>query len=229
MSTRAYRPVPLALTTLVAVFSALVALALSGGHDARAHEGTSHAPTAQSITVKELALRQEMRRLWEDHVTWTRLAVISLTTDAPDTASSVGRLLRNQTEIGNAVKPFYGVAAGKQLTALLRRHILIAADVIAAAKAGNRDALAAQQARWNANADEIAGFLSGANPRTWKPAAMKSMMRAHLALTTDEVVARLQRDWAADVRAYDRIHRQILEMADMLSAGLVAQFPRRFA
>jgi hypothetical protein len=89
--------------------------------------------------------------------------------------------------------------------------------------------VAAQQARWQANADEIAAFLSKANPRSWKPAEMRAMMRAHLRLTTEEVVARLQQDWAADVRAYDRIHVQILHMADMLSAGLVAQFPNRFA
>ena len=58
---------------------------------------------------------------------------------------------------------------------------------------------------------------------------MKAMMHDHLRLTTNEVVARLQRNWAADVRAYDRIHRQILHMADMLSSGLVQQFPGRFS
>ena len=100
--------------------------------------------------------------------------------------------------------------------------------MIAAAKKGDSAALASQQARWNRNADEIAAFLSKANPASWKPAAMKSMMRAHLGLTTAEVVARLKRDWAGDVRAYDRTHRQILHMADMLSDGLVVQFPGRF-
>ena len=170
-----------------------------------------------------------MRRLWEDHVTWTRHAVISLTTDAPDTQATVGRLLRNQTDLGNAIRPFYGPAAGKQLTALLREHILIAADLIAAARTGVQDAVATQQARWTRNADEIAAFLSGANPDSWKPGETKAMMREHLRLTTDEVVARLTKDWAADVRAYDRIHRQILRMADMLSSSLVAQFPARFA
>ena len=155
--------------------------------------------------------------------------VISLTTDAPDSKATVGRLLRNQTDLGNAIEPFYGAVAGKQLTSLLREHILIAADVIAAARKGDQAALRSEQARWNGNADRIAAFLSSANPRNWKPAATKSMMRAHLGLTTAEVVARLQRNWAADVRAYDRVHRQILHMADMLSGGIVAQFPARFA
>jgi hypothetical protein len=228
MNTHAHRPIPLGLTMLIALFSALVALAVSGGHNAAAHADVSH-DAAAAISQKELTLRQDMRKLWEDHVTWTRLAVISLTTDAPDAQAAVGRLLKNQADLGNAIKPFYGRKAGNQLTALLREHIVIAADLIAAAKKGDSEATSTEQARWQANADEIAAFLSTANPKSWKPGAMKAMMRSHLRLTTNEVVARLTKDWAADVRAYDRIHVQILHMADMLSDGLVAQFPGRFA
>jgi len=228
MSTRTSRPIPIGLTMLIAVFSALVALAFSGGHDAAAHSDTSHAAPA-AITPQELALRQDLRKLWEDHITWTRLAIISLTTDSPDTQATVGRLLRNQADIGNAIKPFYGKAAGTKLTALLREHILIAADLIAAARKGDSEAVGAEQARWQANADQIAGLLSSANPGSWKLPEMKAMMRSHLRLTTNEVVARLTSNWSADVRAYDRIHVQILRMADMLSDGLVHQFPGRFA
>ena len=236
MSTpRASRPISLALTTLIALFSALVALALAGGHDAAAHEGghlASGEPAAASgtapITQKELAFRNDMRRLWEDHVTWTRLAIISLTTDAPDTEASVGRLLKNQTDIGDAIAPFYGDAAGDELTRLLRDHILIAADLIAAARMGDEAAVADAQSRWTANADDIASFLASANPRYWTLDEMKDMLHEHLRLTTNEALARLQGDWAADVAAYDDIHLQALGMADMLSTGIVAQFPKRF-
>ena len=156
MDTRTARPIPLALTFLVAVFSALVALAVSNGHDALAHGDRSeqaappaHAADAAAVVPrKEVELRQEMRRLWEDHIVWTRLAVISLTTDAPDTEATVGRLLRNQTDIGDAVKPFYGEHAGDALVRELRAHILIAAEVIAAARAADAAQLADAQARW---------------------------------------------------------------------------------
>jgi hypothetical protein len=223
MKTHAYRPIPLALTMLIAIFSALVALAVSGGHDAAAHGDHG----AATISKQEFVFRQEMRRLWEDHVTWTRLAVISLTTDSPDTKATVGRLLQNQTGIGRAIRPYYGAAAARQLTELLREHILIAADLIAVARKGDEAGVASQQARWTRNADQIATFLNRANP-TWRLGVTKAMMREHLRLTTSEVVARLQRDWTADVRAYDRIHRQALHMADMLSRGIVQQFPGRF-
>jgi hypothetical protein len=234
--TRTYRPIPLALTMLIALFSALVALALSGGHNALAHGSRDHHATSHSaagshratITRKEFVFRSDMRRLWEDHVTWTRLAVISLTTAAPDTGASVGRLLENQTDIGNAIKPFYGRAAGQELTRLLRAHILIAADLIAAARAGDQTAVGEAQSRWTVNADEIASFLASANPRSWKLEEMKTMLHEHLRLTTNEVIARLRGDWAADVAAYDQIHLQALGMADMLSTGIVNHFPKRF-
>jgi hypothetical protein len=232
-TTRASRPIPLALTMIVALFSALVALAVSDGHDAAAHgNGDHHAATAGAdapvLTPRVVAFHDEMRRLWEDHVTWTRLAIISLTTDAPDTEATVGRLLENQTDIGDAIRPFYGEAAGQELTRLLREHILIAADLIAAARAGDETAVAAAQARWTANADEIAALLAAANPRSWDLEEMKAMLHAHLRLTTHEVLARLQGDWAADVAAYDEIHLQALGMADMLSNGIIKQFPARF-
>ena len=99
-----------------------------------------------------------------------------LTTGAPDTNATVARLLRNQVDIGNAIVPFYGNAAGKQLTRLLREHILVAADVIAAARAKDTRKLAGEQAAWQRNADEIAVFLNGANPGSWKLGEMKAML-----------------------------------------------------
>jgi hypothetical protein len=150
---KAARPIPLFLTALVAFFSAVAALAVSNGHDALAHGNQPNAEQAAVViahtpvmeTRKAVALRTDMRRLWEDHITWTRLAIISLTTGSPDTEATVGRLLTNQTDIGNAVKPFYGNAAGNELTRQLERHILIAADLIAAAKAGDQTKLADAQ------------------------------------------------------------------------------------
>jgi hypothetical protein len=193
---------------------------------AQAHNSPHHGAHAES--AKAVALRLEMRKLWEDHITWTRLAIISLEGNTPDTNATVARLLQNQTDLGNAIKPFYGKAAGNALTGLLREHILIAADLIAAAKAGDSSKLADAQSRWVANADQIAATLHSVNPRFWPLGAMKAEMHRHLDLTTQEAVAHLQGDWTGDVKAYDRVHVHILHMADMLTAGIVAQFPKRF-
>jgi hypothetical protein len=181
-----------------------------------------------TLTKKAVALRTDMRKLWEDHITWTRLAIISLESGTPDTEATVGRLLQNQTDIGNAVKPFYGNAAGDELTRQLRSHILIAADVIAAAKGGDSAKLADAQVRWIQNADDIAKVLNSVNPRYWKLPVLKAEMQMHLDLTTEEAVARLKGDWTGDVAAYDKVHQHILHMSDLLANGLIKQFPKRF-
>jgi hypothetical protein len=174
------------------------------------------------------SLHADMRKLWEDHITWTRLFIVSALDDLPDRDVTTNRLLQNQSDIGNAIKPFYGDAAGNQLTGLLRDHILIAADVVTAARAGDAARLQLRMTDWQANADQIADFLAQANPNAWNQADMRSMMREHLDLTTAEVVARLNGDWGADVAAYDRVHEHIVMLADQLSDGLVAQFPASF-
>jgi hypothetical protein len=183
---------------------------------------------AASAPVGTAAFHDDMRKLWEDHVTWTRLYVVTALAGLPGKDATAQRLLQNQSDIGNAVKPFYGDAAGEKLTALLKDHILTAAALIDAAKAGDAAKQDEASKRWYVNADEIASFLSGANPKNWPLAEMKSMMHEHLDLTTVEVVAGLKKDWTADIAAYDKVHGQILKMADMLSAGIVKQFPSKF-
>ena len=181
-----------------------------------------------TLSPRAVALRENMRKLWEDHITWTRLTIVSFDANLPDLQPTLDRLLRNQTDIGNAIKPYYGAKAGKQLTSLLRSHILIAADVLGAAKKGDTAALTSAQQRWNANADDIARFLTKANPRSWPLSMTRAMMRKHLQLTTEEAVAHLQGHFDADIAAYDAVHREILQMSDMLSSGIVKQFPGRF-
>ena len=173
-------------------------------------------------------LRADMRKLWEDHVTWTRVYIISAVANLDDQKAAADRLLRNQVDIGNAIKPYYGAAAGNALTKLLRTHILEAVPVLTHAKSGDKAKLTKALDVWYANGNQIARFLAKANPASWPLPMTTKMMKDHLDLTTEEAVARLQGRWTADIAAYDKVHAEILQMSDMLSSGLVAQFPSRF-
>jgi hypothetical protein len=133
-----------------------------------------------------------------------------------------------QTDIGNAIKPYNGRAAGNRLTALQREHILGAVTLPQSAKAGDQAQIAAASKAWYANGNEVADFLSAANPRNWPPSADGTMMKEHLDQTLKEAQDRLTGKFAAAVRDYDAIHSHILEMADTLSAGIMRQFPQRF-
>jgi hypothetical protein len=215
------------LRALIVAAGAALVIALPGTSAALADTGHSHR-TAAAGTHKQTVFRDEMRKLWEDHITWTRLTIVSFAGGLPDLPATQARLLRNQTDIGNAVKPYYGRAAGEQLTALLKEHIVGAVALLEAAKAGDQALITQRSAEWYANGKEIADFLNRANPRNWPRRELRQMMKAHLDQTLDEAVHRLQGDYEADIRDYERIHHHILEMADTLSAGIIKQFPRRF-
>src|SRR5262245_21495014 len=195
--------------------------------------GTSSLATASphreaAARISKRAFHDGMRRLWVDHVTWTRLFIVSFAADLPDLQPTTDRLLQNQVDIGNAIKPFYGKQAGNQLTDLLTQHIVTAAQLLQAAKDSDTAAFDQDSTDWYANARDIARFLHQANPQHWSLSDMRSMMKIHLDLTLQEAAQQLGGDFAASIATYDQVETEILHMANMLSTGIVAQFPSMF-
>jgi hypothetical protein len=180
------------------------------------------------MTQENSSLRTGLRRLWTDHVVWTRAYVVAAVADAQDADTAAQRLLKNQEDIGAAVVPFYGKDAGAALTDLLKQHIMIAVELIAAAKAGDTTRFEEQDALWTKNAEQIAELLSGANPN-WVKDDVVDILGIHLKLTKEEAVARLEGNWEADVEAFDQILTEILTLSDVLADGIVKQFPDRFS
>jgi hypothetical protein len=202
----------------------LAALSVIGCAAATPTMSTGSAPAVSPSSVE---LQTAMRKLWADHVLWTRQYIVSAILNDPSAQAASVRLLKNQEDIGNAVVPFYGAAAGARLTDLMKQHILIAVDLVTAAKAGDAAKQADADRRWHQNAADIATFLSGANPN-WPRQTLLDMLNQHLALTTQEAVNRLQQKWNDDVSNFDAIFSQSMMMADALSSGIVKQFPARF-
>lgn len=177
--------------------------------------------------TKVTELRNSLHDLWIEHIVWTRQYIVAAAADQPDASFAAERLMRNQEEIGNAIKQFYGDQAGDQLTSQLKDHILIAVDLLEAAKAENSTALEQIEQKWYANADEIATFLSGANPN-WTKEDMLHMVNEHLSLTKREAVARLTGDYATDVTTFDALYQHAVSMGDQFTIGIVNQFQERF-
>ncbi|MGH9229455.1 MAG: hypothetical protein ACRD07_12165 [Acidimicrobiales bacterium] len=197
-----------------------------GGMPAAAGRGPR--PFSTPHNRAQVAFHDAMRKLWEDHVTWTRLAIVTFADGSAGFPASAARLLQNQVDIGDTIKPFYGDAAGAQLTALLHDHITIAVEILEAAKAGDTDAFNDANARWYANANDIADFLSAANPRFWPNDTMRADMKTHLDQTLTEAAHELAGDYTASVADYEEVHLHILALADTLSSGLIGQFPSHF-
>jgi len=191
---------------------------------ARAAGEAKAAPAAPTMSATDL--RNGMRKLWSDHTTYTRAYIVSAVAGLPDLPTVTQRLLRNQDDIGAAIKPIYGEEAGKKLAALLRDHIMIAAEITKAAKASDTKGVEAGQKKWRQNGNEIATFLAGANPM-WKQASLTDMLQKHLDFVTQQVVARIKADWPGDIRAYDAGYEHMMMFADMLSDGIIRQNPKK--
>lgn len=220
---------PAASLVALLLVATLGVSALIGAGRPTADDHDSRMSAPPQTNAKQLAFHDTMRQLWEEHVLWTRLFIVSDVFNSPDLAATTTRLLANQTDIGNAVAPFFGPAQGAQLTDLLRTHILLAAQILADAKAGNTTALNQSENAWFANANQIAAFLHQLNPDQWSFADLAQMMRTHLNLTLTEAVDQLTGNYAGSVAEFDAVENEILGMADTLSNGIIAEFPSHFS
>jgi len=179
------------------------------------------------ISPAMVRLREDMQKVWIDHTIWTRSYIVSAISKRPDQQAVLERLLRNQQEIGDVIKPYYGEAAGNKLADLLKEHIMIAVKIVEAAAAGNQANVEKFQKDWHRNADVIAKFLSDANPH-WQFRQLQDMLYTHLQLITEIVVSCLQGNWEADIAATDKNEIHMIHLANILTDGIVKQFPKQF-
>ena len=188
---------------------------------------TSGPFSTRQTRLTELMLNNQLRMLWEQHVFWTRLAILGIAFDLPDAQLTSERLLRNPGDFALVLKQFYGEAIATEFAGLFTAHLTIAAELVTAAKAGNSAAADDAEKRWYANADQIAAFLSGINPY-WSEQEWRKMMYDHLGLTKTEAVEILTGKYADSISTFDKIEQEALLMADMMTRGIVRQFPRGF-
>lgn len=211
--------------TLVVVLALLALAALSAL--ALGADKTGMPSNQTCITMSQEDLKLKMRMLWEEHIVWTRMFIMSVADNTTDKALVTKRLLKNYGDMAAALKPYYGDENATKFGDLIEEHLLTAAALVGAAKAGNATAAAAAEKKWYDNADEIAAFESSINPN-WNKTTQMAMWHEHLRLTKGEAVARLTMNYAADIDAFDQIEAQANMMADSWADGIVDQFPDKF-
>lgn len=210
---------------MVLAIAVLATLAMSAvGVETQKSQATS---SQSCITLSQEDLRLEMRELWAEHVVWTRMFIMSVADNTSDKTAVTTRLLKNYDDMADAMKPYYGNDTADKFGDLIEEHLLTAAALVEAAKAGNNTAASAAETKWYENADEIAAFESSINPNLNETELM-SLWHDHLKLTKGEAVARLTKNYTADIEAFDQIEVQANMMADSMADGIISQFPDKF-
>lgn len=175
------------------------------------------------LPSRQLQLSNTLQRLWIEHVLWTRFFIVSTAFDLPDLPFVTERLLQNPGDFARALKPFYGKQVALQFKQLFTDHLLIAAQLVNAAKAGDSAEVDKQRRKWYVNAEEIAGFLASINP-FWSKCEWTKLLFEHLHMTEDEAVFILTGEYEKSIIEYDNIQAEALRMADVMTCGIIRQF-----
>ena len=186
-----------------------------------------HSSDSAEFNRKEIDLMNLFRELWEQHGAWTRMTIMSIVFSLPDEKFSTNRLLQNPVDFEKALQPFYGSDASSKFSDLLKAHLIIAAELVKAAKAGDTATVSDAEIKWYQNADEIAALLGSINPY-WYEKDWREMMHQHLSLVKSEAVSLLNKNYEASISVYDKTQNQALMMADVMSQGIIKQFPNEF-
>lgn len=184
-------------------------------------------PVMTSISPAEAAFRCNMRLLWQEHISWARMVMVSLAYDLPDQDAVISRLLQNPVDMGNILRPLYGDYIADQYTGLIKEHLELAAELITTLIAGDKEGAAAIEKTWYANGAQVSEFLSSINPYLSKQ-RFREMFYSHLALTQTEAAAVINKDFKKDIETFNMIAMEAQEMADMISDAIIKQYTGLF-
>jgi len=196
------------------------------------HDGMKNTNSKELVKLmanpKVQQLNSAMKDLWNAHMYWTLITVDAFYNDPKGLGAKLDRLLQNQKDIGNAIVPYYGKEAGDKLAQLLTEHIQLAVPVLKAAKDGDNNALDKAVKDWYANAKEIGSFLASANPKNWTAKDTQGALEMHITHTIAYSVSILKGNYTQSFGGFEEALHHMVHLADILTEGIVKQFPEKF-
>jgi len=211
-------------TAKIGVVGVMLAFGVVGRQPLKAAAEEVLVAAPMAAEHKRTAFRKSIRMLWSEHMIWTRAYIVATIAGSIDIAEVEKRLLRNQRELGAIISPYYGPELAAKMGQLLKEDILIACEVVAATKKGDAVKLKTAETRWHENAREIAVLLSAANPN-WSKEEFLSTFDGLMTLTFKEATARINKEWAGDIKAFDELFVRGMALADTIADGIIKQHP----
>lgn len=196
------------------------------GKEFQVHEDNENQSACLDV-YKRTVLSTSMRLVWEQHVYWTRMLLISIAERLKDQKDVTDRLLQNPNDIADVFRKYYSNDIAELIARLLNEHLQIGAELITALRDGKKEEADRLNKKWFENADKMAMAFSSINPY-YKFKEVRQMLYEHLNLTTQEVAMRLAGNYPADIEAFNKVEKEVLSMADYFTSGIIQQFPAEF-
>ncbi|MEW6186325.1 MAG: hypothetical protein AB1585_11370 [Thermodesulfobacteriota bacterium] len=206
------------------ILAAMLVMVLVGLAMAETAKGKA-APAAATLSAAEF--KSNMKRLWLENVSYSRNFIISSLADLPDLPKLKERLDKNQADIAGEFKTFFGDIVAENVAAILKKHSAITEEIIKVVNKGTQEQFLEINAKWEANAEELAEFLNIKIPKIAKQ-TFSNLFYKQLTATSGQIVARVKKDWDSDYAYFDKGLVNIQVVADTLADGLVKQFPNKF-
>lgn len=182
-------------------------------------------PGINRINNDVFNLSNHIRLLWEQQVMWSRALMIGCLYELPDLEFVTKRLFDNPNHFAQIFLRFYHNDKAIELQKLLTEHLELNYELIKLFK--NKANTSDIEKNWELNADEIAQFLSSLNPH-WIEIDWQRMLHKYLQLIKDELIFYVNKHYQNGVAMFDEMQRHALDIADMMTNGIIKQFPKQF-
>ena len=170
-----------------------------------------------------------LRDFWLGHIFWVRnVSVAAIDKNNSATKAAEQQAVANAQAIAASIEPFYGAAAKDKFFKLLAGHYGAVKAYLLATVAGDAPAQAKATQSLTANADEIATFLSGANPYLPKD-AVQGLLLAHGGHHIQQIQQLKDRKYEAEAQTWEEMKKHVYQIADATAAALAKQFAKKFS
>lgn len=175
----------------------------------------------EGIHIMKVNMKEAFRKLFTDHACYTVFVLKGIIDKNDSVTVFLNRLLDNQKDIGDQLKPIIGEENGNRVTDLLKEHIRLAGEVIKSISAKERSKLLNEKiAVLLDNGDEFSRFLSSLSPDKLPEREMIDMFERHNSFVKDMAIARRNKDYLEEQKLYDAYYNEILEMSDAIVNAL---------
>jgi hypothetical protein len=180
-------------------------------------------------TQKTFQTAASLREVWLGHIFWVRNVSIAVI-DKNDLAVKAAeqQAVANAKAIAKSIEPFYGSAAEESFFKLLAGHYGAVKAYLVATVAAEAAAQATATQALTSNAEEIAVFLSKANPYLPKD-AVQGLLLAHGGHHIQQIQQLKDRQYGAEAKTWEEMKNHVYRIADATADALAKQFAEKFS